>query len=881
MTLDFEGLMSILAQSLYSEKKVFIRELVQNSHDSVLRREARDKNHRGRIEIETRPEENIIIFRDNGVGMNSLDLRAYLSRVGGSGTREVGRDEENVKGLVGKFGIGFLSGFIVADRVEVRTRKVEETGGWLWKNDGGKSYSLESCSLTQPGTTVTVFLKDVADRALIQVDAVQNVIREYADMLLVPIHVNHGTTPVNTMQMPWEKDGIGDDEREIDCQIYLHKTIQGDSIMETIPVVLKGKTWAGGILYISKRRTFGVRIPRNLRIHHQRMFVVNDAQLLPEWAEFISGILEAPNLTPNAARDGFIRNAPWRELQEELGKVIIAHLEKLRDRDRKKLSYILKWHDLGIKAACYHHDEFFARFANLLEWRVNRGAAPATSDDFEDEQEFRDAGLAFHWRTLPEVIATIPEVAGISKKLLCFTTSASANQYFERANAKKVMIVDASYPYEDKLIAAYVKLDGVPKVDVVYVDRGGSSGLFDALQSGDDSVRHLAEAMSQVIMPGGASELKVDAKRFSPTSLPAVIWNPEATRGQMRARDILEDPHSASSLREMAEDVIRNSRRSGMRMTINAACPFIARLAQQDFRDPEITHIMLGVYNSAILYNAELLTATSAKIFHDQFATLLERTVEHLAERQQLKKDRTALEEDRRALEPNKASVHRSAKHRIFFLMTPFKGYEILEDALRLVIEDRWGCQLFLARDRVLSEDLRGNVLAHMAQADAFLAEVSVGNANVMFELGAARSHFHSVPMILLAHALADQEKVELPADLGGLLRMEYSYGDATPALAEHLETELRKNSALAAMLDGSSRERFVSSRRLRGCVTILNLPDDCLKRLVERFPTVERWERIKVSEVAKLLNEENVDSEVAELLLKQIRKGLGQSRGE
>lgn len=219
--------MRILAQSLYSEKKVFIRELVQNAHDSVLRRETRDENHRGRIEIETRPDEGVITFIDNGVGMNAIDLRDYLSRVGGSGTREVGRDQERVQGLVGQFGIGFLSGFIIADRVEVRTRKMGETDGWLWKNDGGKSYTLESCSVPQPGTTVAVFIKDIADRAIIQVDAVQNVIREYADMLLVPIHVNHGTTPVNTMQMPWEKDGISDEERELDCQIYLHKTIRG------------------------------------------------------------------------------------------------------------------------------------------------------------------------------------------------------------------------------------------------------------------------------------------------------------------------------------------------------------------------------------------------------------------------------------------------------------------------------------------------------------------------------------------------------------------------------------------------------------------------------------------------------------------------------
>jgi hypothetical protein len=318
-----------------------------------------------------------------------------------------------------------------------------------------------------------------------------------------------------------------------------------------------------------------------------------------------------------------------------------------------------------------------------------------------------------------------------------------------------------------------------------------------------------------------------------------------------------------------------------MRMTINAASPFIVRLAQQDFRDPEIIHIMLGVYNSAILYNAELLTASNAKVFHDQFGTLLERTVEHLAERQQLKKDRVALEEERRALAPNQSSDGPAARHRIFFLMTPFTGYETLEDALRMVVEDNWGCQLFLARDRVYTEELRGNVLAHMAQADAFLAEVSLGNANVMFELGAARSHFHARSTILLAHPLPTKDKVELPADLGGLLRLEYDHDAPVPALAEHLETELRKNHALAALLDDSKRERFVSARKLRGCITLLKLPEDCLTRLVERFPTSERWELVKVTDVAKLLSEENVESDAADLLLKQIRRGLRQGSAE
>ena len=310
-------------------------------------------------------------------------------------------------------------------------------------------------------------------------------------------------------------------------------------------------------------------------------------------------------------------------------------------------------------------------------------------------------------------------------------------------------------------------------------------------------------------------------------------------------------------------------------MTINAACPFIARLATQNFNDPEIAHIMLGVDNSAILYNAELLTPYNAKIFHDQFGALLERTVEHLAERQRLSHDREVLESERRAIIQTMGVQQIATKHCIIFLMTPFTGYEELELALREVVEDRWNCQLLLARDRVLKDDLRGNVDAHMAQASAFLAEVSIGNPNVMFELGVARSKFYQCPTLLLAHPLPDKGKIELPADLSGLLRLDYALDTGVAKLANHLEAELRKNRPLAALLDDDKREHFVSTRKLTSFVKPVTLSDGCVSRLVERFPTNENWDKAGIVEVSRLLAEEGETPDAADFLIAQIRKGL------
>ncbi|HAW28539.1 MAG TPA: hypothetical protein DCY03_10540, partial [Planctomycetaceae bacterium] len=128
MEFDFQGLIQLLAKNLYSEKRVFIRELIQNAHDGILRRQSREPDaFSPRIDVESRPDELQFIIRDNGLGMDLNDIREYLAVIGRGATR---LEKGDVTGLVGQFGIGFLSAFIVAERVEVETRKVGDDDGW-------------------------------------------------------------------------------------------------------------------------------------------------------------------------------------------------------------------------------------------------------------------------------------------------------------------------------------------------------------------------------------------------------------------------------------------------------------------------------------------------------------------------------------------------------------------------------------------------------------------------------------------------------------------------------------------------------------------------------------------------------------------------------
>ncbi|MEM1183302.1 MAG: ATP-binding protein, partial [Acidobacteriota bacterium] len=360
MQFDFDGLIQLLAGHLYSEKKVFIRELVQNAHDAVQRRAHVDADFSaastGRIDIipSLAEEPGHIIFRDNGIGVSKKDLEDFLSSIGTSGTR-LARDRDEVPDVIGQFGIGFLAGFVVASRIEVRTRHYKEKSaakGWLWKNEGKKEYTLEPCDVPSPGTEIRVFLQDVTDRGLIQNDAIREVIRSYADMLKVPIYLNRSEEPINSRIMPWEREYSSDRERDLEYQIYLAKAVP-DSVLEVIPFHVDTeedgiRLRADGLLYVTRTRRVAGDTPRTIRLFQKRMFVCeNTPEIFPRWAVFINGILNTPDLRPNAARDNFVRDESYGLLREKIGEAVIAYFEYLGKSDPDRLSHILAYHDLA------------------------------------------------------------------------------------------------------------------------------------------------------------------------------------------------------------------------------------------------------------------------------------------------------------------------------------------------------------------------------------------------------------------------------------------------------------------------------------------------------------------------------------------------------
>ncbi len=208
---SFQGLVRLLAQSLYPEPDVFVRERLQNAHDSIQLRRVHELEPAGEIRIDVDESSRTLNFSDNGTGMDRRDIEEFLSVIGSTGTGSRARElaaRDVAVATIGQFGIGLLSAFVVAERIEVQTRKPMAMQAWRWVNHGGEDYELDAlpANTQPPGTQVMVTM--APDRtAFLDGRLLRQIVRSYADFLPFPILLN-SFGPINAVNAPWHEPDL-------------------------------------------------------------------------------------------------------------------------------------------------------------------------------------------------------------------------------------------------------------------------------------------------------------------------------------------------------------------------------------------------------------------------------------------------------------------------------------------------------------------------------------------------------------------------------------------------------------------------------------------------------------------------------------------------
>jgi HSP90 family molecular chaperone len=603
MRTSFHGLVRLLAQSLYPEPDVFIRELLQNAHDSIQLRQLQRSEPMGAIAIDIDAATHSLSFSDNGVGMDRRDIEEFLSVIGSTGTGSRAHEfttRDRAIATIGQFGIGLLSAFVVAERIEVYTRKAEARESWHWINHGGEEYELTArpATVQTPGTRVVVTLA-ANQTAFLDSSLVRQTVRRYADFLPFPITLN-GFGPINAINAPWhEAHWRNASDRERLLRGFLSQRY-ADSPLLVIPIDVPSPRVVGG-LYIPNRYTPGGQAGGTVDIFQTRMCLrANDRELLPDWALFVRGIIDCADLQPTAARDNVLRNTVYQALREALGAIIVRALLDLATHDHPRFLQLCQWHHDAIKGMAMRHADF--------------GAAVLAQLPFESQQG---------QLTLPDFLARQPVAADGKKPLYFFTHEADGNQFYAICQAHDLLAINASRAFDETLLRRYAS-QYPDTVQLKPLDRLDDPLLYPALDPAEQSAyAALTRAVNRVL---ATQDIQVEThiRRFQPAHLSGVLLAGERITAFDDMERALEKPFLLDGLTELAQDVRNRLRQHPLTFFLNAEHPLIQQLRDVSaLEDPAYGPVLVGLYYSALLNAQHRLTPAIARRFHTDLQQLL------------------------------------------------------------------------------------------------------------------------------------------------------------------------------------------------------------------------------------------------------------------
>jgi molecular chaperone HtpG len=377
-------LLDLVVHSLYSEREIFLRELVANAADATDRRRfealtnaAMGLPDNAGVRVVPDKASRTLTIEDQGIGMTREELAQNLGTIARSGTRAFtatleGASKEERPSLIGQFGVGFYAAFMVADRVEVTSRKAGGDGeAWKWASEGQGEYTLEPATRDMPGTSIVLYMKADADEYL-EPYRLETAIRKWADHIALPITVARDgkDMPANEGTALWRKPKSEVTEQATN-ELYRHLGHYFDTPWATLQWRAEGQLEFYALLFIPGAKPFdpveGDRLS-HVRLHVRRMFITDDAKLLPDWLRFVQGVVDTEDLPLNVSREMLQATPVLARIRRAVTNRVLTEL-KTRAKDAE--SYAKFWENFGptMKEGLWDDTEHRASLAELMRFR--------------------------------------------------------------------------------------------------------------------------------------------------------------------------------------------------------------------------------------------------------------------------------------------------------------------------------------------------------------------------------------------------------------------------------------------------------------------------------------------------------------------------------
>ncbi|MAH36984.1 MAG: molecular chaperone HtpG [Alphaproteobacteria bacterium] len=383
---DTSKILDIVIHSLYSNREIFLRELISNASDALDKRrflastnQSMQASQELQIQIKSDKKAKTLTISDNGIGMDSDDLVSSLGTIARSGTKNFieqlessKQNDENKLSLIGQFGVGFYAAFMVAETVDVISRKVGSDKACKWHSDGSNGYSLDDAERGEEGTDIILHLKKDA-KEFLEEQRISYMVKKYSDHLSAPIYWQDGeaSTMLNSASAIWTRPKSEITEEQYNS-FYQQASSAYDTPYLTMHNVTEGVTNFTSLLFIPSTRPMDLFNPERksrLQLYINRVFITDECEeLVPNWLRFVRGVVDTPDLDLNVSREMLQQVPAINKIKKTIIRRVLSELKK--QAGKKQEEYQKFWLDFGlvIKEGLYEDQDFREKILELCRF---------------------------------------------------------------------------------------------------------------------------------------------------------------------------------------------------------------------------------------------------------------------------------------------------------------------------------------------------------------------------------------------------------------------------------------------------------------------------------------------------------------------------------
>ncbi|HMJ15333.1 MAG TPA: molecular chaperone HtpG [Polyangiaceae bacterium] len=613
--------LKLVVNSLYSHKEIFLRELISNASDaldklrfrSLSEPELLGEGEQLRVQLSADPLEGTLTIEDNGIGMSREELARNLGTIAWSGSREFAEKLQQAKqtsgdfGLIGQFGVGFYSAYLVASEVRVVSRAAGSNEAHTWASEGKQDFQVTPAEGAERGTRITLKLKP-DQREFLEESRLRTLVQKYSDYINYPIElgvekeVEEGgvkrkrTTfeSINRASALWQRPAKDLEKAQYE-EFYKHLTHDWEPPLAYRHFRIEGTQMFVGLLFVPGRKPFDLfdpEVKHGVRLHVRRVLIMDNCEeLVPRWLRFMRGVIDSEDLPLNVSREILQDSRAVKTIRKQVTGQSLDLLEELA-RDRKD-DYLKFWANFGnvLKEGVYFELDSKERIAALLRYESSREPGLSTLDDYVNR--------------MPEGQPAIYYAAGPSRKVL------ESGPHLEALNARGYEVLFMTEPVDPFVVEALGEYRNKPLLSASTADLKLEKP---APSAAEVSAREPVLARFKSVLGERVSDVRPSERL---TDSPACLVNPEGGL----------PPHLERILRARSMEVPDTKRI----LEINLQHPLLRSLGELVDKQPDSAQVSGWI---EIVYDQALLAEGSPIEDPVRFAKQIAELVTRAAERE-------------------------------------------------------------------------------------------------------------------------------------------------------------------------------------------------------------------------------------------------------